>query len=516
MKSQESGLAALSFHEETKHSELSVRTSAHYLDWDNRPYPFKIYENLQLVPLPRDFQHPSGPAVNAIDSQSLSEEKPRVDISRLAELLFFSAGLTRKMNTRAGVYYMRAAPATGALYPIELYLVCREISGLSDGVYHFNPLEFGLAKLREGDYTSWVAEASGRSQVSQISILFTSIAWRNAWKYESRSYRHWFWDSGVIIANLLAVSSAENIPVQIDLGFVDSRISTLLSLGEEREAPVAIAHIGRTDSFPGNAQNEPGKLNLKVKPLSMEETEYPSIWKANSESELHTFGEVRAWRETRLGPDQASRIEGKLFKVGVLKRDDSSASLEATILQRGSTRKFSPKSMHFEHLSAVLGSSSSVIPMDVAGPGGSLIEIFFIANDIEGLPSGSYRFDRELGAVEQLKPGRFRDISGYLCLDQPLFADASAVFFLMTDLKRTMSALGNRGYRVAQFEAGIRAGKIYLASYALGNGASGSTFYDDAVTEFFSPAAKDLSPMIAVGVGVPAYKAKPGKVLVPA
>ena len=86
----------------------------------------------------------------------------------------------------------------------------------------------------------------------------------------------------------------------------------------------------------------------------------------------------------------------------------------------------------------------------------------------------------------------------------------------MTDLNRVTEALGDRGYRAAQFEAGIRAGKIYLSSYALGNGASGSTFYDDAVTEFFSPEAEGLSTMITVGVGLPAYKARPGRLLMSA
>ena len=85
----------------------------------------------------------------------------------------------------------------------------------------------------------------------------------------------------------------------------------------------------------------------------------------------------------------------------------------------------------------------------------------------------------------------------------------------MTDLLRVTRSLGNRGYRAAHFEAGIRAGKIYLSSYALGNGASGSTFYDDAVTEFFSPTAQGLSTMITVGVGVPSYKARPGKFILP-
>jgi len=74
----------------------------------------------------------------------------------------------------------------------------------------------------------------------------------------------------------------------------------------------------------------------------------------------------------------------------------------------------------------------------------------------------------------------------------------------------------DRGYRAAQFEGGVRGGKIYLSSYAVGLGASGSTFFDDAVTEFFSPHAHDKSPMIAVGIGKPAYKARPGKILLQA
>src|SRR5947208_15268193 len=83
----------------------------------------------------------------------------------------------------------------------------------------------------------------------------------------------------------------------------------------------------------------------------------------------------------------------------------------------------------------------------------------------------------------------------------------------MTELREVLGALGNRGYRTAQLEGGIVAGKIYLSAYALGLGASGSTFYDDAVTEFFSPHAKEKSTMIAVGLGVADYKARGGRVL---
>ncbi len=71
----------------------------------------------------------------------------------------------------------------------------------------------------------------------------------------------------------------------------------------------------------------------------------------------------------------------------------------------------------------------------------------------------------------------------------------------MADLEPILNRLGNRGYRAAQLEASITAGRIYLAAYALGLGATGLTFYDDAVTDFFSPHAKGKSAMFLVAVG---------------
>jgi hypothetical protein len=62
--------------------------------------------------------------------------------------------------------------------------------------------------------------------------------------------------------------------------------------------------------------------------------------------------------------------------------------------------------------------------------------------------------------------------------------------------------LGNRGYRDAHLEAGILAGRVYLASYALDRGATGLTFYDDDTTKFFSPHAAGKSPLLMVAVGV--------------
>jgi hypothetical protein len=73
----------------------------------------------------------------------------------------------------------------------------------------------------------------------------------------------------------------------------------------------------------------------------------------------------------------------------------------------------------------------------------------------------------------------------------------------MTDLEHGLAALGNRAYRDAHLEAGLHAGRAYLAAYALGRGATGLTFYDDDTTNFFAPHAAGKSPLLMVAIGVP-------------
>jgi nitroreductase len=71
----------------------------------------------------------------------------------------------------------------------------------------------------------------------------------------------------------------------------------------------------------------------------------------------------------------------------------------------------------------------------------------------------------------------------------------------MTDLKKILEHFGNRGYRVAQLDAAIIGGKMYLAAYALGLGATGLTFNDDSVTNFISPHAANKEVMFLIAVG---------------
>ena len=505
----------MNYHEATKHSEISLRTSAHYLDWTNKPSQFKTYEDVASIALPRNFSRPEAEPLSAIAGPSPRKEARRIGLAELAELLFFSAGLTRKYHFGSELHYMRAASATGALYPIELYVVTGDILGLESGVYHFDPLGFQLSQIRRGDYRAVLAAISNDSvATTPVTVAFTSLAWKNAWKYEARSYRHWFWDGGVIAANLLAVSTSMGLPSRIIQGFADQTVNELLGLQGEKEATILLSPVGSGSRSSGDhSRQKIGPIPFKVRPLSNEETEYTGIWDAHRASSLQNKEEIDKWSKARLAPEPLPQTAYPTFPLSSPIADAPKSSLAEVILQRGSTRRFARSPITLSQLSTILRTSTGTIPRDYLPDSGALIEAYFIANAVEGLAPGSYFYAIEQKSLEQLKQGEQRQMSAYLCLGQPLFGDASAVFFLMTRLQDVLAALGNRGYRAAQLEGGIVAGRIYLSAYSLGLGASGSTFYDDAVTEFFSPHAKEKSTMIAVGLGVPGYKARPGRIL---
>ena len=46
--------AAWTYHQDTKHSYVSIRTNPHFMDWSNQPLPFKIYPTLELLRLPNE------------------------------------------------------------------------------------------------------------------------------------------------------------------------------------------------------------------------------------------------------------------------------------------------------------------------------------------------------------------------------------------------------------------------------------------------------------------------------
>jgi SagB-type dehydrogenase family enzyme len=376
---------------------------------------------------------------------------------------------------------------------VEIYLVCGELEGLEAGVYQYLPEGDALVLLREGDHRPSLARACALEPAIARApgvLALTGIPWRTAWKYSERGYRHLFWDAGMILANLLALAASVRTSVRVVLGFADRELERLLRLDSRREFPLCLLPLGTSDREVDPAPEPPEDIELQTPPLSRTEYAFEAIIAANDAGRLESPAKVERWRGRAVAiqwaadPPDAAPVQDPI---------------EDVIRRRGSARRFGPAPMPREVLVDVLRRAARGVPTDYAPDGSHLIEPYLIVNRVEGLDPGAYVW--RTGELRPLREGDIRAEAGFLCLDQPLGGASSVTMFLMADLPAALERFGARGYRAAQLEAGILAGKVYLAAYAHRFGATGLTFYDDEVERFFSPAAAGKSCMLIVAVG---------------
>lgn len=471
------------YHQATRHSLQSVQSDRHGLDWPNQPLPFKIYTSLEAIELPRAFSASSSSALSAI-AQNSPGAGAELSRETLARVCYFSNGVTRVLR---GMPF-RAAACTGALYHIELYAICGALPDVAAGVYHYGAHDHALRQLRTGDFREVLASATGSEPSivqAPLILALTSTWWRNAWKYRARAYRHAFWDSGTILANLLAVACANGVAARVVTGFADAPVNTLLDVNPEREATICLVALG-SGSPPPTTSPPMEPLSLPTRRLSDHEVSYPEIVQAHQESSLSSGEAAAEWRQryqpTRTPPTAEFALP-------------NSDPIETVITRRGSSRRFTHDSITLAELRTLLATATSPVSTDAGIPS----QLYLIVNAVVDLAPGAYVFQREGRQLQPLKEGNFRREASYLDLGQELAGDAAVDVYWLVDLEH----VDDRAYRAAQLDAAIEGGKLYLAAYAVGLGATGLTFFDDDVTDFFSPHAQGKGVMFLTAVGRP-------------
>jgi SagB-type dehydrogenase family enzyme len=175
---------------------------------------------------------------------------------------------------------------------------------------------------------------------------------------------------------------------------------------------------------------------------------------------------------------------------------------EQIIFRRRSTRKYDTEvEIPFAAFSTLLDRSTRGVASDVLVPGAPLTDLYLIVNGVEGLTPGVYLHHPQLRAVEHLREGTFRVEATRIAAAQQYAGDAHVNLYYLAHLPSILARYGNRGYRLAQLEGALHAGKLHLGTHALGLGAVGSTAFDDEVVEFFSPhaAGKDYAFVTVFG-----------------
>jgi nitroreductase len=238
-----------------------------------------------------------------------------------------------------------------------------------------------------------------------------------------------------------------------------------------------VTALGRVGSSPAPAAVAP--LALDVEPMWRRSLAFGEADAFHDASSLRTRAEVDAYR--RAGASNTVLLGGE----GV---DSYATPLESLTRRRGSVREFADAPVASDVLRRIVARAAADVPLDVA----PACALRAVVNSVLGVEPGAYALDPGL---RQLAAGDLRNRAAHLLLGQQFGGAAAAVVFLMADV----GAMSDRGYRAAQLEAGIRAGRLYLGAFDTGLGATGSTFYDDDVTEFFGE--PQLSPMLAVAIG---------------
>ncbi len=165
-------------------------------------------------------------------------------LEELSRLLFLTSGITAGLHGNA----RRAAPSSGALYPIELYPVVHRVDGVEPGVYHYAYREHALEQVRAGDFRGLVVEQGIAQEFlgeCGVVLFVTMILQRMRPKYQDRSYRYGLLEAGHVGENAYLAATSMGLGACGIGAFMDDAINEMLGVDGVEEAAVYMLAAGK-------------------------------------------------------------------------------------------------------------------------------------------------------------------------------------------------------------------------------------------------------------------------------
>ena len=427
------------------------------LDYERLPPPCKVYPTgLAVVALPRSWPRVETPATELLAGRQTPASAP-LDLFGLARLLHLSAGVVRVRDATATSrrWLFRAAGSAGGRFPLELYVSAHGVDCLEDGVYWYDPV--GHALVRVGP------PGSGDS----TTVVVTGVPWRTCWRYAERGFRHVYWDAGSMLAQTLALAESAGLTPRLWTRFPDDDVSALVGADGTQEFPLALVALG--GGMPAiQPQGDAARGSIGEAAI-----EFPIVTLAQRAGNMDGLGDPWADSPPLLGDAPAS------------------PDLDTVVLRRGSTRLMDP--------AATVARDAFDFSL-AASLRGTRLPHFVVVHAVDGLDAGLYRWP---DLDRPLRSGSLREELLRVCWDQELARDAAFVVLGAVDAE----TITDRGYREAQLDSGMVEGRLHLAAYALGIGASGMTFLDSEIKGLLG---QPLAGLLITCVGVPTYRSRDG------
>jgi len=528
-------LQVIGYHQATKHHFYRYARALGYMDWANQPNPFRRYELAPLVRLPllRLEDAPVSPPYDTI-YQSTSVPVQPVTLVTLSRFLEYALALSAWKQAGDTRWALRANPSSGNLHPTEGYLLLGDIAGLAEGpgVYHYAPKEHGLE--RRADWPSDLFAAIMRPFPSDAFLVgFTSIHWRESWKYGERAFRYCQHDIGHAIGSARIAAATLGWRMVLLEDVADDDIVTLLGIGRdgdyseaEREHPDCLALVwpDRTEDIASLPRTVDSEAIQRVDRLTWHGTanrlsrEKPDPW------EIIDVVAAASWKP-RTGSHRADIEMGSGASFdrssrGPDPRHDEQLSAGQIIRQRRSALAFDGKTSmsaarFFLMLSRVMPRCERALrhcpmPWDVV-PWKAAIHLALFVHRVEGLPQGLYALVRDPAKLEDLRtamhshfswtrpPGCPDDLPLYslqegdaeqlatqVSCHQDIAGAGAFSLGMIAEFESTIRRYGPWFYRRLFWETGVIGQILYLEAEAAGVRATGiGCFFDDPVHQVF-------------------------------
>lgn len=514
---------ARAYHSITKHHVFRQARSLGYMDWENQPNPFRRFEGAAEVELPLGGDATGttwGQAMGADDGAPDALGRGLVQVGRMLEL---SLGLTAWKEFEGSRWSLRANPSSGNLHPTEAYLIVgNNCPGLPAGVLHYAPQEHVLELRCSLDAQS--AQVLGALlPEGGFLVAFTSIHWREAWKYGERALRYCALDTGHAIGSVDYAALCVGANVLPTTGWTDDQLGQILGTDQgaeeladwDREHPEALIAI-----VPQGSAHEGAGFDLPVDEVL--EVLSRGTWHGTPNA---LSQEYHDWDVIQATADAARRVTGqmplsadsKAPALSTAARVAATADQKLEPLLRGRRSAYSMRAgiqISLEAFGEMLDATlqrDSIAPWRGWGDEPKAHLLVFV-HRVEGLTPGLYLLERNTNHGRRLRDAISKDMIwglvpgleeagfGHLRLSllrrgncesmaravscqQEIAGDGVFSLGMLCDFSAVVDADAS-AYRRLFWECGVIGQALYIEAGAQGFSATGiGCYFDDSVHE---------------------------------
>ncbi|MCU7919083.1 MAG: SagB/ThcOx family dehydrogenase [Candidatus Thiodiazotropha sp. (ex Epidulcina cf. delphinae)] len=173
-------------------------------------------------------------------------------LQTLSDLLFVGYGILEIGEFGNLEFLERPVPSGGGLYPLELFAIVNQVSGLESGIYHYRPVGHYLEQLRKvllpKALREYLIMGQASLAVAPVLLVVASVVGRSLGKYGDRGYRYILLEAGHMMQNVNLAAISHGLGSCNIGGFFDQELGELLCLDPDLAAPLYATAIGHPDS----------------------------------------------------------------------------------------------------------------------------------------------------------------------------------------------------------------------------------------------------------------------------